>query len=302
MSKPRPIVPGAVVSVTRRTVARKFLLRPDPWVGRAFAYLLAHYAALNEVGVIAAIVMSNHYHLVLVDRSGRLPKLMNELNAAMARVVNAMRGRKGAVWDAREPHYQTLLDANVTLSMAAYDLANPVAAGLVEHGRDWPGFRTTPNGIGKSVEYRRPAALDSEAGTYPEVATLALIAPPWSSVDGPEHFGRELAELVAQREEAARRRVRGTGRKFAGLSRVRGLDWNAEAEAEEDEDGGRHRATVAASDVEQGIAHLTARKLFRALHEEAKRQFIAGVRGVVFPFGTWLMRVIFGARVAEAPG
>ncbi|MFO0746953.1 MAG: hypothetical protein U1F43_14970 [Myxococcota bacterium] len=299
MSKPRPIVPGVVVSVTRRTVARKFLLRPDGWVREAFGYLLAHYTAANDVGVIAAIVMSNHYHLVLVDRSGRLPKLMNELNAAMARVVNAMRRREGAVWDAREPHYQVMLDANVTLSMAAYDLANPVAAGLVEHGREWPGFRTTPNGIGKWQEYRRPAALESEAGTYPETATLELVAPPWCAVDGPERFGRELAELVAQREAAARQRVRASGRRFAGLAHLRTLDWNAEAGSEEER--GRRRPTVAATDIAHRNEYLAERRRFVERHDAAKLRFIAGVRDVIFPFGTWLMRVIFAARVAEAP-
>ncbi|MFO0745554.1 MAG: hypothetical protein U1F43_07760 [Myxococcota bacterium] len=299
MSKPRPIVPGVVVSVTRRTVARKFLLRPDRWVAEAFGYLLAYYAALNDIGVIAAIAMSNHYHLVLVDRSGRLPKLMNELNAAMARVVNAGREREGSVWDGRQPHYQVLLDPAVTLSMAAYDLANPVAAGLVEHGRDWPGFRTTPNEIGKSRTFARPALLESEAGTYPESATLELVAPPWPSAGGPEKFGRELAVQVGQREEDARKRMQAARRSFAGLHRVRVTDWNAEPTSEEER--GERRPTVAASDIERRNAYLTAGRRFLEMYDIAKRRFVAGAREVVFPFGTWLMRVIFGAEVSTAP-
>ncbi|MFO0750579.1 MAG: hypothetical protein U1F43_33660 [Myxococcota bacterium] len=359
MSKPRPIVPGEVVSVTRRTVARKFLLRPDEWVGEVFGYLLAHYAAMHDVGVVAAIVMSNHYHLMVVDRSGRLPELMNALNAAMARAVNAMREREGAVWDAREPHYQVMLDPAAALSMAAYDLANPVAAGLVEHGREWPGFRTTANGIGRAVVYRRPAVLDGEAGTYPATATLELVAPTWSArrsaargrwwvgrtragrrragrrwvgrrragrrwrgrrwvgrrwrgsavggslVGGSaaaaaERFGQELAVLVGQREAAARARVRAAGRRFAGRAQVLATDWNAEATSDE-ERGGR-RPTVAGSDDDRRREYLAARRLFVDLHDAAKRRFVDGVRDVVFPFGTWMMRVIFRAQVAEAPG
>ncbi|MFO0747207.1 MAG: hypothetical protein U1F43_16310 [Myxococcota bacterium] len=298
MSKPRPIVPGAVVSVTRRTVARKFLLKPDPWVRDVFAYLLAHYASLNDIGVIAAVVMSNHYHLMVVDRSGRLPRLMNELNAAMARVVNAMRGREGSVWDGREPHYQVMLDPAVTLSMAAYDLANPVAAGLVEHGREWPGFRTTPNGIGKSQVYARPPQLESESATYPASATLELVAPPWTSVGGPERFGQELAELVAQREEAARQRVRATGLGFRGARRARTVDWNAEATSPEG--GDERRPVVAASTVERQVEFLTWRKSFLERYDSARQSFVAGVRDAVFPFGTWLLRVIFGVSVSQA--
>ncbi|MFO0748557.1 MAG: hypothetical protein U1F43_23270 [Myxococcota bacterium] len=299
MSKPRPIVPGVVVSVTRRTVARKFLLRPDPWVAKAFGYLLAHYAALNDVGVIAGVLMSNHYHLMVVDRAGKLPKLMNELNAAMARVVNAMRGREGSVWDGREPHYQVMLDPAAALSMAAYDLANPVAAGLVEHGREWPGFRTTPNGIGQSRVYARPAVLESESATYPEVATLALVAPPWSSVGGPERFGQELAALVGQREEAARKRVCAAGRRFEGAQRARSVDWNAEASSTEAR--GERRPVVAASDMERQNEYLTSRKTFIEAHESARLRFVGGIRDAIFPFGTWLMRVLFGVRVYEAP-
>ncbi|MFO0748366.1 MAG: hypothetical protein U1F43_22290 [Myxococcota bacterium] len=299
MSKPRPIVPGVVVSVTRRTVARKFLLRPDAWVEQVFGYLLAHYAALNDVGVIAAIVMSNHYHLMLVDRSGKLPKLMNELNAAMARAVNAMRGREGSVWDGREPHYQVMLDPTATLSMAAYDLANPVAAGLVEHGREWPGFRTSPNDIGRSRVFARPAVLESEAATYPESATLALVAPPWSSVGGPERFGRELAELVGQREAAARARVRAAGKDFGGARRARSVDWNAEATSTEER--GKRRPIVAASNIERRHEYLTWREAFLEQYDSARQRFISGIRDAIFPFGTWLMRVVFRLRVREAP-
>ncbi|MFO0750688.1 MAG: hypothetical protein U1F43_34215 [Myxococcota bacterium] len=299
MSKPRPIVPGVVVSVTRRTVARKFLLRPDPWVAEAFGYLLAHYAAANDIGVIAGVMMSNHYHLLVVDRAGKLPKLMNELNAAMARVVNARRGREGSVWDGREPHYQVMLDPAVTLSMAAYDLANPVAAGLVEHGRDWPGFRTTPNGIGGSRRYARPAVLESESETYPAVATLELVAPPWSSVEGPERFGQELAALVAQREEAARKRIWAAGKGFEGRRRARSVDWNAEATSTEAR--GERRRVVAASDVVRESEYLASRRSFLERYESARDRFVGGVRDAVFPFGTWLMRVLFGVCVQEAP-
>ncbi|MFO0748836.1 MAG: hypothetical protein U1F43_24695 [Myxococcota bacterium] len=301
MSKPRPIVAGEVVSVTRRTMARKFLLKPDPWVEAAFGYLLALYATRLDIGVVAGVVMSDHYHLLVVDRSGRLPTLMNELNAAMARVVNAMRGREGAVWDERQPHYQVMLDPQVALSMAAYQLANPVAAGLVEHGRDWPGFRTTPNAVGRTLRFARPAALESEAGTYPEVATLELVAPPGWGVGGAARFGAELAALVAQREELARREVRAAGREFEGVRRVLAAPWTTEATAPSDSRK-RGARVAAATDEARLAAYVSGRKRFVRLHAEAKELFVAGVREVLFPFGTWLMRVLFRASVAEAPG
>ncbi len=69
----RPVQEGVVACVTRRTVGRQFLLRPDAWVREAFGYVLAVAAARHGVGVIAAVAMSNHEHLVVWDRRGCLP-------------------------------------------------------------------------------------------------------------------------------------------------------------------------------------------------------------------------------------
>jgi len=61
MSRPRQIVPGATVFVTRRCTQRQFLLKPSRLVNQVFLYCLAYAAARHGILVHAFIVMSNHF-------------------------------------------------------------------------------------------------------------------------------------------------------------------------------------------------------------------------------------------------
>jgi REP element-mobilizing transposase RayT len=79
MTKPRHIVPGALVMVTTRCVQRFFKLAPSKEVNELFEYLLAYTSEKYNVGVIAAVAMSNHTHMVAVDHDGRLPDMLQEM-------------------------------------------------------------------------------------------------------------------------------------------------------------------------------------------------------------------------------
>lgn len=55
MSLPKMIRAGSYWMLTRRTLNRMFLLLPEPWVRRLFAYALARACALTEVQVIGGV-------------------------------------------------------------------------------------------------------------------------------------------------------------------------------------------------------------------------------------------------------
>jgi hypothetical protein len=59
------------------------------------------------------------------------------------------------------------------------------------------------------------------------------------------------------------------------------------------------RPTVIAGDKQQRINALAEEALFRAEHEAARLAFKAGNRDVVFPNGTYLMRVRCGCACAS---
>jgi hypothetical protein len=262
----------------------------------AFGYVLAVAAARHGVGVVAGVVMSNHEHLVVWDRDGRLPEFMRDLNQLTAKVVNATRGRWGEVWDGDQPHVMPLLGTGAILDACAYVLGNPVKAGLVERGREWPGFRTTPNGIGQREEFRRPEAFFSRAGDMPEVATLELVAPPGTDTSA---FARGLAGRVERVEAAAREAVRAAGRRFAGVRRVLAASWRDSALSAESRR--EPKPKVATADAATAVAYLGWLAEFRAAYWAALERYLAGERGVLFPLGTYLMRWRFRVRCRRPP-
>ena len=74
---------------------------------------------------------------------------MQYLDSLVARAVNASLGRFEGFW-ATDGSYSAVepLDPDDVLAKTAYVLANPVAAGLVRRGAEWPGLWTAPEQIG----------------------------------------------------------------------------------------------------------------------------------------------------------
>jgi REP element-mobilizing transposase RayT len=87
--------------------------------------------------VLAWVLMPDHLHLLLVLRESTLSELMRALKGQTARVVSAMRGSKGQVWQ-RGFHDHGLRREEELLDIARYIVANPLRAGLVHHLRDYP--------------------------------------------------------------------------------------------------------------------------------------------------------------------
>ena len=139
---PRQILPGTTYMVSRRVTQRLFLLRPSRKTNQIFNYCLARAAQISGVRLHAVCVMSNHYHIICTDVRGLLPKFVAELNKLVAKCINASCGRWENLWAAGvQTSYVRLIDADAMIRESAYVLANPVSAGLVRYGREWPGVR-----------------------------------------------------------------------------------------------------------------------------------------------------------------
>src|SRR6187402_2935003 len=145
--RPRRIVPGTTVLVTRRTQRRTHLLRPEQRVNDIFTYLLAVIAKRHGVLVHAAVLMSTHEHLVVTDVNGRLPRFLAELHRMLALCVKVLRKWEGEVWDGAKTSVVELRTPQAVIEKLAYVAANPVAAGLVRKACDWPGVTTVPEDL-----------------------------------------------------------------------------------------------------------------------------------------------------------
>ena len=67
MTQPRRVLPGDTVMVTRRTIRRHHLFRPDSAIRQLYVYTLAICARQFGILVHAVTLMSTHEHLIVTD-------------------------------------------------------------------------------------------------------------------------------------------------------------------------------------------------------------------------------------------
>src|SRR5512142_911747 len=140
MTAPRQILPGTTYMVTRRCIGSRFLLRPSSRSDALFRYILAVAAQRFGIRIHALCVMPNHFHCVLTDPHCKLPKFEQCLDGLVARSFNALYGRWESFWAPGSYSAVRLLTPASIVEKAAYTLANPVKAGLVRRGRQYPGI------------------------------------------------------------------------------------------------------------------------------------------------------------------
>jgi REP element-mobilizing transposase RayT len=298
MTAPRQILPGTTYLVTRRCAQRQFLLRPSELTNQVFGYVLAVAARRFGMRVHAFCVLSNHFHLVVTDPVARLPAFEQYLDSLVARALNAIHGRWEAFWAPRSYSAVALVSPDDVVDKAAYALANPAEAGLVRRGQEWPGLWSAPALVGGGVlEFQRPTRFFRSSGAMPEVASLELSAPP--AFESVEAFRTRLVDALTEREESAAARLATEGRSFLGRARV--LAQPTSARPPSCAPRGQLAPRVASRDKWKRIEALARLVGFLRSYRWAWRARQAGGAGVVFPAGTYLLRVLHGA-VCEAPG
>ncbi len=297
MTPPRRIVPGTTYLVSRRCTQREFLLTPTDLTTAILKFVLAVASKRYGVHLHAACVMSNHLHLVLTDRRGELPRFCQFLIGVLARAMNASYGRWESFWAPGSYSAVELVSARVVVEKAAYALANPAAAGLVEHGAEWPGLWTAPEQIGAGGEIvERPDGFFSKSGTMPEREALVFTVP--AGFASAKIFREAVATRLTELERQAAKDLRSQGKTVLGVHGVRRqkhTDRPAPGEPRR-----KLNPSVAAGDEEDRIEALKELSEFRAAYREALAALRAGDSHVVFPTGTYLLRVHLGVACQAA--
>jgi hypothetical protein len=206
-------------------------------------------------------------------------------------------GRFEAFWSA-DGSYSAVepLAPGDIVAKVAYVLANPVAAGLVRRGSEWPGLRTSVDELGSgTLVARRPKHFFDPNGYMPETAELALTTPPgFSSAE----FRSLVAAEVENLEERHRRALASEGRRFLGVARVLAQDPFARPS------GGEPRfqlePRIAARDKWKRIEGISRLKSFLSEYRDAWRRWRSGEANVLFPAGTYLLRILHGVQCAGA--
>jgi putative transposase len=290
------VIAGTTYLVSRRTAQRQFLLKPGELTNNTFGYILAVAAARYRILVHAVVVLSNHYHLVVTDPRADLPAFLQYLDSFVARALNASYGRWENLWAPGSFSGVTLVDPADVIEKSAYALANPVAAGLVASGREWPGLWSPPETVGSAWRtFERPDHFFSRTGSMPEQATLELTPPPGFEV---EEYRALVAARLADKEKDAAQAFAQEGREFMGARRVlaqKHTDFPAPGEPRR-----KLNPRIAARDKWKRIEALGRLKAFLAEYRIALARLRAGIENAVFPHGTYQLRVFLGVACAGA--
>jgi REP element-mobilizing transposase RayT len=295
MTAPRQIFGKTTYLVTRRCSERRFFLRPSAAVNDIIRYVLAVAAGRYGVAIHAFCVLSNHLHLVVTDIKGNLPAFEQYVGSLVARAINSLHGHWEHFWAPGSYSAVKLLEPGDVLSKMAYVLANPVAAGLVRHGAEWPGLWSAPQEIGAGpVIVKRPRHFFRAEGNMPGAATLELVCPP--GFESPEAFRRELVAALTDLEDEAARKIASEGRAFLGRSKV--LAQRPGARPAEGAPRRELNPRIAGRDRWKRVEAIARLKHFLAAYRTAWLRFTAGARDTIFPPGTYWMRVTYGVRCA----
>ena len=299
MTQPRRVLPGMTVMVTRRTLRRTHLLRPDRALNDLFIYCLAVLSQRHGIQIHAAVVMSTHEHIILTDVHGRLPRFIQELHRMVALGVKVLRKWEGAVWDHEKTSVVELRTPQAVVEKLAYVMANPVVAGLVPRPCEWPGVSTRPTDLGRArwTASRPEFYFDQDNVMWPTEAELHLTLPPrldMTDASLREAVTNELTEI----ERAAHAELKAKGWHFLGAKRVTSLSPYERATSWEPLRGRNPAFAVGRGQREAFFEAVAVLRAFRRAHREALERWRRGLRDAVFPPATWLMRWIHAVAVA----
>lgn len=260
-----------------------------------FLYCLAVAADLYNVEVHAFCVLSNHFHLVVTDQEGHLPRFMHWLNMHVSKALNVEYDRGESFWSSAPYSAVHLVNREDVLDKIVYTITNPVSSWLVARAERWPGLISLPEDLA-SRNYRaiRPSRFFRKNGPCPQQLPLTLEKPPSFADTSLEEFQKLVAEHVASRELQLVQERRSAGKGFLGrkkLHQQRRTDTPASSPNMK-----RQRAgitpRVACKDKWRRIERLRRLVGFRDAHRIALAAWRSGSRSVRFPPGTYLMRVL----------
>ena len=296
VSLARPILPGRVYLITRRCSERRFFLRPDDTTNQAFLYCLAEAAQRFGIEIVGFLVMSNHYHAVVVDPLGRLPDFTCHFHQMLAKVLNVRWSRWENFWSTEPPTYTWLVNPSDVFEKLLYCLLNPISDHLVDSVVNWPGASSWSLLGGREIVVRRPKIFFRSRGVMPEAVPLKLAVPPGIDAAANDWAARVRDAVVARERTLREERVR-EGIAILGRKAVRAA--SAFDTPKTSAPRRTLRPLVACKDMWKRVVALDEIERFRSAYVKARRSFVAGVRNVLFPAGTFALQRL-GALTAPS--
>lgn len=287
--------PEHVYFVTNRCEQERLFMLPKHGVRKLIGTWLAK--SLKEHGdgieVYAFIFLSNHFHLLLRDTKGQLPRFMWYFQLNLAKAVNRHLKRRGHFF-AREYDAAPVLTDEDFENRYAYVVTNAVKAGLLERARSGPFFSSLEMALDDRVlefEWVDWTLLHNLTRRGRRVAKwevtkfyrLALSVPPaWREWTAGRRR-RRIEGLVEASEARYGRERRAEGKGFLGSRRI--LEQSPMMRPKNPSFSRRVR--VFCRDKELEAAFLAAVRTLRGLYLEALDGFRKAARKGLRPLVEW---------------
>ena len=292
---------GTTYHVTRTTIGRMFLLAPSPVVNRVIRFCLFRAAAIYEVQVHWVVVESNHFHAGVTDIRGNISRFMAWFDGMVAKnlVAHYEQTRPNeyldAIWSKDHFNAVVLPNAEAVMKAMAYDLTNPVKDGLVHDYRQWPGLISRPGDWLKPKERARrvDGLFFSSKDKLSRYVDVKYTVPPVLAGRKLELRVDDMNALIRDSMKNAWTDMSLKKRSFLGVKGVLAVD-PFESPQTPRLKGKRTPSFAAGGDTALLKEGLTLLRNFRKRYREAWTELRNGVRDVVFPAGTYLLRTRFG--------
>jgi putative transposase len=283
-----------------------YLLRPDAVVTQVILYCLFRAAETYGVLVHSVMVESNHFHAVITDVRGELSRFMGWLDAYVAKNLIAHYAKVypdqylAEVWSKDKFNAVVLPNASAVIDAIAYDATNPVRDGLVRDYRKWPGLKSRPGDwMQPARSVKRPLGLAfSDRKKELREVKVQFVVPPALRGRAVQRVVDDVNAQIRATTASMRKERALEGKSFLGEDAVRGVS-PFDSPHTPRVKGKRVPSFAAGGDAEllqQGLTHV---RTFRQKYRECIDRFLAGARDVVFPAGTYLMRIRFGVACDE---
>lgn len=295
MTRPRHVLPGQFLLITRRCTQRQYLLRPDEATNNNVLYCLGCAMQKYQMQVLMVCVESNHEHLVVFDRLGNYPEFTEYFHKLLARSQNALRGRWENFWAAEELCAVRLINREDVIAKMIYAAANPVKDRLVERVHHWPGVNGYVNLLnGRAFTAERPQHFFRPNGPMPERVTFHMSIPP--ELGTADEVIAEVQAGVTAIEAALAADIR-NGTRVIGRRNIKAQSWKDSPTTPAPRRNLRPR--VAALKAIDRIRALLELRAFLDAYRSARARWLERA-DAVFPAGTYWLRRFAAVPIASA--
>jgi len=290
MTEPRQILENTTYLVTRRCTQRQLLLLPDKAgiIEGIFLYCFAYAASKTGVLVHGYCQLANHYHAIVTDVRGTLPRFMELLNRNISKCVNDYRKRGESLWSSEHYSAVRIADEDKLWEKLVYTLKNPVKDGMVPRLAEWPGAKSDPAGYGRTRNIERPGHYFIDDGDMPDRIDLELTVPPLVGYSA-EEFGEAVAAKLKAEEDEVIAEFKSYGRRFMGVKRLMAQSPFDVPDSEPGRWGTCAKDACADKHAREALEE--REEEFQKAYRERWKRYQAGERDILWPPGTyWMVR------------